>query len=751
MMRMSKEQIVEKQIVKGKTQKANHLQIAWLIGLILFMSFGFLVARAQTQENKDVQKTQDEVITLKARLVNLDVMVKDKKGKFITDLKAEDFTLFENGVQQKVEFFDPPLSGVTQPTSVPTASQPKTVPTGSSTGNILSLVIDGQTTELANLKQVREGTIKYIRERISDTDAVAVFGISNDLNLLQSFTQDKAKLIAAVEKAYTLTASNKSLERNATGEQIAQLRDELNGSAGVNLPQSPAAATQGSAAARTLIASRVLEQYVKLRAQLNLQQARPILAALAALCEAQRAIPGKKTVVLFSQGFTTSSILDWQIQSTIDMANRANVAIYIIDSTGLTGGGPQSGAFVSSGALGGIAATGSPDARSKAVGGESLFDNTRYEGLNREQDILYRISGDTGGEFLKGNNDIGKGLEKIDQEIRARYTLAYYSTDANLDGSFRKVKVEVRRPESHAVTRAGYYAIANDEIVPLSVDDKKLLARLAEGENNPDLPLFLEMSPFRSAEGRYIVPLSLEVPSSAVKFDRKGDKQQLQLDVLGVIREPSDKIVSRLGGVFNVGLAPEQYQSIVNNNIFYRQDMELIPGTYRIDLIVRDRLSGKISARKAQLVLPNTEAEYSTSAVVLSRLALPSNNQPGAKPSTDIFNQGGIQIRPSASREFRVTDNLIVFFELYHAALNAETKKPMVRVTLTVWQDGKMIVKPIDYVLTEPQPAPVEHLIFAKYLKLAGLSPGKYTVKIEARDMVTRKLLTKEADMVITQ
>lgn len=741
---------MEKQIEKGKSQNGKGRKCAWLIGLIVIIGWGVYGARAQSQENKDTQKGQDEVITLKARLVNIDVMVKDKKGKFITDLKAEDFTLFENGVQQKVEFFDPPLSGGSLPTSVPAAAQPKAVPS-SSTGNILSLVIDGQTTELANLKQVREGTIKYIRERINETDAVAVFGISNDLNLLQTFTQDKAKLIAAVEKAYTLTASNKALERNATGEQIAHLRDELSGSQGVNLPQSPAAASQGSAAARTLIASRVLEQFVKLRAQLNLQQARPILAALAALCEAQRAIPGKKTVVLFSQGFTTSSILDWQIQSTIDLANRANVAIYIIDSTGLTGGGPQSGALVSSGALGGIAATGSPDARSKAVGGESLFDNSRYEGLNREQDILYRISGDTGGEFFKGNNDIGKGLEKIDQEIRARYTLAYYSTDANLDGSFRKVKIDVRRPDSHAVARAGYYAIANDEIVPLSADDKKLLARLAEGENNTDLPLFLELSPFRSTEGRYIVPLSIEVPSSAVKFDRKGDKQQLQLDVLGVIREPSEKIVSRLGGSFNVNLAPEQYQSIVNNNIFYRQDMALAPGTYRIDLIVRDRLSGKVSARKTQLVLPTTEMEFASSAIVLSRLALPSNNQPGAKPSTDIFNQGGIQIRPSASREFRATDNLIVFFEIYHATLNAETKNPMVRVTLTVWQDNKMIVKPIDYVLTESQPNPVEHLIFAKYLKLAGLSPGKYTVKIEARDMVTRKPLTKEVALVITQ
>jgi hypothetical protein len=56
------------------------------------------------------QQTGDEVIRTKANLVNIDVIVKDKKGKYIPDLKAEDFTIVENGVAQKIEFFDAPLT-----------------------------------------------------------------------------------------------------------------------------------------------------------------------------------------------------------------------------------------------------------------------------------------------------------------------------------------------------------------------------------------------------------------------------------------------------------------------------------------------------------------------------------------------------------------------------------------------------------------------------------------------------------------
>jgi VWFA-related protein len=586
---------------------------------------------------------------------------------------------------------------------------------------------------------------------VAETDTVAVLGVSTDLRVLQAFTQDKQKLIAAVENAYLLTASNKNLEQTHLAEDIERTRSELAGSGDINLPASPASASQGPAAAQAMLAARALEQFIKLRSQLSVQQARPVLAALAAICEAQRSIPGKKTLVVFSQGFIAPAILDWQVQSVIDIANRANVAIYILDSAGLRTSGPLSNAPVPNAPLSGVAATMSTDSRMRASGGEDVFDNVRHEGLNREYDILYRISGDTGGEFIKGTNDLSKGLDRIDQEIRSRYTLAYYSTDQNFDGGLRKIKVDVRRPDAHAISRSGYYANAGDDLVPLSPDEKKLLANLAAIEAHPALLLFVELSPFRSREDRYIVPLSIEVPPGAVKFDQKGDKQHVQFDVFGVIRESSERIIARLGGVFDIALTAEQYRAILNNNIFYRQDAELDPGTYSIELIVRDRLSGKMAARRATLVLPVANVEFSTSAVVLSRHAVPANNLPGASGPVDVLTEGKVQIRPLPSREFRATDNLIIFFDLYNAAVSPDTGKRLVRVTVTLMKDNKQAMKPIDYVLTETVNRPIPCLTFAKYASLAGLTAGKYVAVIEALDMATHKLITQQEPFVITQ
>ena len=705
---------------------------------LLFVLFIPLIGHAQ----------DDDVVKVKSNLVNIDVIVKDKKGKYVSDLKPEDFVITENGQPQKIEFFDDPLSKTetTKPAGT-VVEAPATVTPTTAPRNYVSLVLDSQTTDLTNLKQVREGAIRYIREQITDADAVAILSVTNSLRMLQPFTQDKAKLIAAIE---TLgTPDSKSFESKDLTENIANLRDFLNSAA--STPSSGITTNAGgAAAARVMIAERVLQQFIRLRTALSLQQARPVLAALAALAEGLRPIPGKKTLVLFSQGFVTPEVLDWQVQSTIDIANRANVAIYIIDSAGLRAGAPASGALVPSTPLAGVSAITNQEQRIKAVGGETVFDYARQEGQTREYDILYRLSGDTGGKFLKGNNDIGQGLERINQEIQARYTLAYRSSNQNFDGTFRKVKIEVRRPDVQISSRSGYYAIPPDEIVLLSPADKKLLAGFGEAQTNPGLPVFVSFSAFRGRNGLYTVPLAIEVPPSAVKFERKGDQQSMQLEVLGVLKATPDRMLTKLGGNFAVNLSANDYNQILNNNIFYRQDLQLTAGDYTIDLIVQDKQSGKVSARREHLVLPEPDAEFATTPLVLSRYVEAARQlPPNPADSPDVFVYGKQLIRPSAALKFRSGDNLIMFQDVYNAATNTDTGKPLVRVSVRLMKDGQPATKFFDFVLTDIESQPVPHLTFAQYVPLATLAPGRYQAMIETKDMVTRKSTKQEASFEI--
>ena len=709
---------------------------------IILGSLLLLLALTAYAQNPPKPKDDEDVIKTKSNLVNIDVIVKDKKGKTISDLKPEDFTISENGITQKLEFFEAPLSkpADTVATTPPSTAAPR---------NYVSLVLDSQTTEITNAKQVREGAIKYVREHINDADAVALLTVTNGLQMIQPFTQDKAKLIAALENFGTNPDAKSFEQKDLTGN-IDSIRDFLSKSDTTTPASGITSPAGGAAALRVMIAQRVLQQFIRLRTALSLQQSRPILAALAAIAEGLRTIPGKKTLVLFSQGFVTPAVLDWQVQSTIDIANRANVAIYIIDSAGLRASAPTSGAYVPATPLSGVSAITNQEQRIRAVGGETVFDNARQEGQSREYDILYRLSGDTGGRLFKGNNDIGQGLERINQEIHSRYTLAYRSTNQNFDGTFRKVKIEVRRPDAQISSRAGYYAIAPEEIVLLSPAEKKLLASFSTLEGNAALPVSLSLSSFRSREGLYTVPLAIELSPSAVKFERKGDKHLMQLEVLGILKTSPDRMLSRLGGNFDVSLSENDYKRVLTNTIFYRQDMQLAPGEYTLDLIVKDRQSGKITARREQLVLPEPDAEFATTPVVLSNYVEPASElPPDPAELPDVFVYRKRLIRPSADRQFRVTDNLIMFLAVYNAATSEETKTPLVRVTVRLMKDGQPATKPFDFVLTEIQNQPLPHLKLAEFIRLANLTPGRYQAAIETKDMVTRKFTKQEASFEI--
>src|SRR5438034_5299867 len=150
--------------------------------LNLLTSFAILLTAIpiQSQEKKEPKKSADEedLIRVTTNLVSFDVMVKDKKGKAITNLKAEDFTITENGVPQKIEHFESTLSNGNDPARSLTVESQPGKPPNRMPRNIISLVLDGQTTEGANLKHVREGVTRYIRDRVQDSDSVALFAIS---------------------------------------------------------------------------------------------------------------------------------------------------------------------------------------------------------------------------------------------------------------------------------------------------------------------------------------------------------------------------------------------------------------------------------------------------------------------------------------------------------------------------------------------------------------------------------------------
>jgi len=113
------------------------------------------------------------------------------------------------------------------------------------------------------------------------------------------------------------------------------------------------------------------------------------------------------------------------------------------------------------------------------------------------------------------------------------------------------------------LARAGYYAIPPTQIIPFSPDDRKLGGELCQHGSPSTLPLSLQFDSFRAREGFYIVPLSFEIPPAAIQFIARAISNICNWKFLGLVRpEGEDKILSRLGGSFDVNLTALQYESI---------------------------------------------------------------------------------------------------------------------------------------------------------------------------------------------
>src|SRR6185369_7176871 len=127
---------------------------------ICVLAFLLLVSHSALAQAQD----QEDVVKVKSNLVNIDVIVKDKKGKYISDLKPEDFTITEDGRAQKIEFFDAPIVRIeVHKPGEPAVTSPAPAPANATpTRNYIALVMDSQTTDFTNIKPVRDGMIKYI-------------------------------------------------------------------------------------------------------------------------------------------------------------------------------------------------------------------------------------------------------------------------------------------------------------------------------------------------------------------------------------------------------------------------------------------------------------------------------------------------------------------------------------------------------------------------------------------------------------
>ena len=580
-------------------------------------------APEQAQSQPSAPAGPAAVLKVKTRLVVVDVVALDHKGVPIADLKTEDFTLLEDGKEQKLRVFTfqrPAEPAAGQPVMVEAslpANRITNIPRFKTNSTLSVLLLDGINVTNVNQKYTREQMLKFL-EKLPAGQPLAVYALGSKLRMLQDFTADPVLLREAVKKA----------KDNALG-----IRTEMSNAA--DLPpglteQMPDAMLQNILRFGQEQATNQMEERINLT-----------LAQLGALAGNLAGYPGRKNLIWLSEAFpgyifnstpevggrsgsgtsgtnasAQSTLRNYQAQidHTADLLSNAQVAVYPVDSGTLANRDAYSslsntdsnGNYLGRGARGATrTGTGSSQANEISRASESSMNS---------HSTMNSIAEQTGGKAFYNTNNIDKAIRESMEDGATYYTLGYYPENKDWDGKFRKIAVKVNRPGVKLHYRLGFFAV---EPKDYAKQDPKVLGvdiGNALDINNPvstALAFQAMVAPPSAANNK--VQINFGIDPHTISFELKEDGLQHAAVDCGVhVYTAKGVSVGVQGGAFNAALTAEQFQKVMKMIFPCNQTVELRPGEYLLRLAVRDNSSGLIGTANGRVTVPATEAKQET-------------------------------------------------------------------------------------------------------------------------------------------
>ncbi len=654
---------------------------------------------------------QDDVVRVRSNEVKLDVVVKDKKGRPIRDLKATDFEIFEDGVPQKIESFRlilregaPDRSEAKDESNKAASTTSIPVPVRRSTPTVTALVFDRLSPEARALAQ--KAGFAYAQEGMAAGGFTGVFGIDQTLRTVQTFTDNTQLITDAVERATGAATSTYAsgaakirgnAERNISLDQ--QISSSLATASAAGAAQDSAGASAAGAAAGQAateqklleMQSQMLDHYERLERD---QEGFATINSLLAVISPMQNLPGRKTIIFFSEGLKLPPAVQQKFPSVINAANRANVSIYSIDAAGLR---IESGTAEAAREINSIAAA---SMQQQARGNDRAATGPYMRSLERNEDLLRfdprsglgSLSDQTGGFLIHDTNDLVSGLRRIDDDMNGYYFLTYVPQNKDYDGRFRGISVKVARPSVEVQSRKGYYAVESVGQLPLLDYEAPAIAaarnwKVGSTQNS------LHSTALAYPTGKDGLTLILaEAQMAAFKFATSSDNKDYQTDfsIVALVRDESERVIQKLSQHYALTGAIQKAEAAKKGNVLFYREVQLPPGRYRVQLIAYDAATGGVNVSATPLeisTIEETKPRLSSVAVLKRAERLTPEEQKHDRP----LRFGELLVYPNLGERIdRQTTKQLAFFFTAWPAKGAT--KPM-QVTLEIRQNNRQVGK----------------------------------------------------------
>jgi VWFA-related protein len=666
------------------------------------------------------QRAQEAEATEVTAIV-VDVIVRDRNGNPVRGLTKEDFGILEDGVMQEIGSFtpintpEPPPS--TPATRAPAAAPASAAPAAPAKPEVIALVFDrlsGEARSLAN-----KAALTYVGSGKLANNIVAVFGVDLSLSLIQQFTRDGDLIRKGIEAAggrATSQFANTRAEQQQLQARAAASGAQMQSLGGGPGAQSANAGAVGDAEFAAMQAD-ILESFQSLERD---QQGYATSNSLLAIVSALKAIPGRKSVVFFSEGLSIPPNVQSQFVSVIDAANRANVSIYPMDAAGLR---TESTLKES---RGGITAAGQRsverDPTADPTGRPMMMALEQNEALLRADPHsgLGTLADETGGFLIANTNDLRGGFSAIETDMRNYYALTYTPTNTRFDGRFRRIDVKVKRSDVRVRSRKGYFAVRPSAGAPVLSYEAPALAVLEQSpvpNAFPTRALALRF-PERARPG--LVPVLVNVPTAGMTFRPSEDKKSYTSDfvVLVRFRDEAGQTIEKMSQRYQLQGAIDQLSRATQGEVLFYRQPDLVPGVYSMEVAVYDAFSSKASVRLSTVEVPETAPSTlaMSSVVAIKR----SEKVPEPERGDGPLFVGDQLLYPNMGEP--VSRELPFYFVVYPVANAGDA-----RATLELLGNGQQLAQaPLE--LAKPDSA--GRIRQVSRIPIETLKPGSYELRI---------------------
>ncbi|MBZ5727614.1 MAG: VWA domain-containing protein [Acidobacteriia bacterium] len=662
------------------------------------------------------------------QLVVVDIFARDKNGKPIENLKPSDFTVTEDGKPQQIKVFqyqrmeetaEPPMpepalkpraaeaapaaavktleASVVKPVTARQIAPARPGEIKYKDRRLMVMFFDLIGMPIQDQMRAQGSALKFIKTQMTPSDLMAIMTFSTDLKLVEDFTDDRDQLTRDVKN---LVIGEGSDMANTVSDDSAE--------------DAGAAFTQDDT-------------------EFNIFNTDRQLAALESAVKMLASLAEKKALVYFASGMSKTGVdNEAQLRATINAAIRSNVAFYPIDARGLMASAPL-----------GDATKGSPGGQGMYSGSSARSATGNFQS---QQETLFTLAADTGGKALLDSNDLAMGIVQAQKDISSYYIVGYYSTNAALDGHYRRIKVAVNKDLSAKLDyRTGYFASKEFKKFDSSDKERQLQEALMLGDPITDISGAMEVDYFRLARDRYFVPVEVKIPGSELQLARHGGAESTRLDFIGQVKDAKGEIKGNVRDFVEVKLKGEAALRLAERPLAYDTGFTLPPGVYTMKFLARDNETGKIGTFEHKFAIPDLTTDQRLlpiSSVVLSnqREALSAAVYTAEKDkkllASNPLVQDNQKLIPSVTRVFKKAQDMYVYLETYEPS--AETTQPIV-ATVSFYRGKVKAFETDPLVVKEGLDAKSKALPVRFSVPLGKLQPGKYDCQVSVLNPAEKK------------